>query len=215
MESLGVVEPSERFSSKGTHLTARNPGDEKPFNLKLGKDITKHAQKGLSFIARSAVGDSAKEGLQGVSGSALHETVKKVGKLFGYKFNSWEAVKYADYIGKSAKFLGPVMAVAGIGMQAYSDHQESNVEVKLTAARREIRQGFWEYAEAIKRQLLSELCELLKTEYDAHILTVDGELNAILQRDADQSREKQGLVDQMNRVTNFLQEVQEKSPWAA
>lgn len=215
MESLGVVDPVSGVSPNGCAPTVRNPGDEKPFNLKLGKGVTEHAQKGLSLLAKSAVGKSAKEGLSGVSGSVLHNSVKKVGELIGYKFKAWEAVKIADKLGKGAKFLGPVMAAAGVGMQVYSDYQESNNEVKQTAARREIRKEFGEYAEETKTHLLSALRALLETGYDTHILAVEKELNAILQMDMGLSREKQILVDHMNQVTDLLQEVQGKSPWGS
>lgn len=213
MEALDVVDPSSDASMKARTLASHDPADGKPFDATFGKTITEHAQKGLALIAKSAVGNSAKEGLKGVSGSALHETVKKVGELIGYKFKAWEAVKIADNIGKSAKFLGPVMAIAGIGMQIVSDHQEANVEVKLTEARRKIRHGFLDYAEVTKAHLQSDLTEYLKTGYDVHIKSVSEELNAILQRGAEQTREKQALMDHMNSVTDFLQEVREKAPW--
>lgn len=213
MEALGVVDSGNYTSMKDSGLTSHNPANDKPFDAAFGKSITENAQKGLALIAKSAVGKSAKEGLKGVSGSALHETVKKVGELVGYKFKAWEAVKIADYIGKGAKFLGPVMAIAGIGMQFYSDRQEVNAEGKMVEARREIRRGFLDYAEATNSNLRSAVTEYLKTGYDFHIDSVEVELNAILQRDASQSLEKQGLVDCMNSVTDFLHEVREKTPW--
>lgn len=64
MESFGVVEPEGEMSPNRSSPTAHNPGDEKPFNLKFGKDITEHTPKGLSFLARSA----ATEHTCGVSG---------------------------------------------------------------------------------------------------------------------------------------------------
>ena len=83
----------------------------------------------------------------------------------------------------------------------------------MVKARREIRHGFLDYAEATKSNLQSAVTEYLKTGYDVHIDSVEVELNAILQRDASQSLEKQGLVDRINSVTDFLHEVREKTPW--
>lgn len=213
MEAIGVVDVSSDARADAKGPASHNPDGDQPFDAKFGKSLTEHAKNGLALIAKSAVGNSAKEGLKGVSGSTLHGAVKKVGELIGYKFKAWEAVKIADYIGKGAKFLGPVMAIAGVGMQIYADRQESVAETKMTAARRTIRSSFQECADATKLQLLSALGEYLRTGYDAHIESVDEELKAFLQKDADQSIERQALVDQMNRLTDFLQEIREKSPW--
>lgn len=213
MDSLGTREPVSEASPNNGAPTSHNPGDDKPFNIRLGKDIAEQAQKGLSFLVKSSVGNSVKEGLRGVSGSALHETVKKVGELIGYKFKAWEALKIADNIGKGAKFLGPVMAVAGIGMQIYSDKKESDVGLKMTAARREIRQNFWEYAEKTKTHLSSVLGELITTGYDDHINSVNEAMSTILSKDAEKSLEKQVLVEKLSRIADFTQEVQAHSPW--
>src|SRR5690606_2387262 len=82
-------------------------------NSALSQSMTKSAEKGFSFLAKSAVGDASKTGLKSVSGSTLHSAIKEVGGFFGYKFKAWEAVKIADKIGKGAKFLGPAMAIFG------------------------------------------------------------------------------------------------------
>lgn len=215
MVALGAVDPDGDISMKGAGISSRNLADNRPFDARFGKSMAEHAQKGLALIAKSAVGNSAKEGLKGVSGSALHETVKKVGELVGYRFKAWEAVKIADYIGKGAKFLGPVMAVAGVGMQIYSDRQEANVEAKLTGARREIRRSFLECAETTKSNLQSALADCFESGFDPHIKSVNDELNSILKRDADQSQEARALVEHMNNVIDFLQEVSEKMPWGS
>ena len=192
---------------------SHSPKDGTTFNAKLGKSVADHAQKGLAFIAKSAVGNSAKEGLKGVSGSALHDVVKKVGELAGYKFQAWEAVKIADTIGKGAKFLGPVMAVAGVGMQIFADYQQSSAAAKLIETKRDIRRGFLDFAAESRNHLRTLLTEYMKSVYDAHIATIDEELGSIYQQTENQSEAQRTVTSHLDQITDFLQEVRQRSPW--
>jgi hypothetical protein len=50
--------------------------------------MVKSAEKGFSFLAKSAIGDASKTGLKSISGSSLHSAIKEIGGFFGYKFKA-------------------------------------------------------------------------------------------------------------------------------
>ncbi|WP_427131079.1 GTPase domain-containing protein [Pseudarthrobacter sp. S9] len=76
----------------------------------------------------------AGDGIRQAAGSKGHEIVYKVGKLAGWKFGSWQAVRWANNIGKFAKAGAFVLPVA---LEAYAVVSEERQEVR--AAKEKLR----------------------------------------------------------------------------
>lgn len=181
--------------------------DPLKLNSALSQSMTKSAEKGFSFLTKSAVGDASKTGLKSVSGSALHNAIKEVGGFFGYKFKAWEAVKIADKIGKGAKFLGPAMAVFGVGMQMYDDYQQSEHAKKILKIKRDIRKNFKEYSDVVRKSIDVQLEKLLDTGFDLPIKNIDEALHEIRSQAEGKSDRANALRLQLEDVIMLREEI--------
>ncbi len=182
--------------------------DPLKLNSALSQSLTKSAEKGFSFLAKSAVGDASKTGLKSVSGSTLHNAIKEIGGFFGYKFKAWEAVKIADKIGKGAKFLGPAMAIFGLGMQMYDDYQQSEHAKEILKIKRDIRKNFKEYSDAVRKSIDVQLEKLLDTGFDLPITNIDEALHEIRSQAEGKSDSANALRAQLDEVINLREEIQ-------
>lgn len=182
--------------------------DPLKFNSALSQSMTKSAETGFSFLTKSAVGDASKAGLKSVSGSTLHVAIKEVGGFFGYKFKAWEAVKIADKIGKGAKFLGPAMAIFGVGMQMYDDYQQSEHAKKILKTKRDIRKSFKEYSNAVRKSIDSQLEKVLDVGFDLPITNIDEALQEIRSQAEGKSDSANALRVQLEDVIMLREEIQ-------
>lgn len=182
--------------------------DPLKLNSALSQSMTKSAEKGFSFLAKSAVGDASKTGLKSVSGSTLHSAIKEVGGFFGYKFKAWEAVKIADKIGKGAKFLGPAMAIFGVGMQMYDDYQQSEHAKKILKTKRDIRKSFKEYSDDVRKSIDAQLEKVLDAGFDLPIKNIDEALQEIRSQVEGKSDSANALRVQLEDVIMLREEIQ-------
>ncbi|MWP47989.1 LeoA/HP0731 family dynamin-like GTPase [Gilliamella sp. Pas-s27] len=182
--------------------------DPLKLNSALSQSMTKSAEKGFSFLAKSAIGDASKTGLKSVSGSALHSTIKEIGSFFGYKFKAWEALKIADKIGKGAKFLGPAMALLGVGMQIYDDYQQSEYAKEMLKVKREIRKNFKEYSDTACKSIDEKLDKLLDIGFNLPLKNIDEALHEIRSQSENKSDSVNALRVQLNEIINLRYEIQ-------
>ncbi|MDJ0575569.1 MAG: hypothetical protein QNJ65_10440 [Xenococcaceae cyanobacterium MO_234.B1] len=94
-----------------------------------------------------------------VAGSGLHQTVLSVGKFVGFKFKPWQAVGIAKNIGNFAKCLGPILAVAALGLDMTEIAQERKKEQQMADARRQITSKFQTIAKDLEHQLEIQFAE--------------------------------------------------------
>lgn len=130
---------------------------------KSGSTIFKQATR--QGVFNTAVKGQTLKNLD-VAGSQLHGTVKAVGKTFGYKFKSWEAVKVSKNIGNSAKFLGPAVALIGVASEGYAMYEENKREQSILNVRRDIQQQFQSTSNDLKMQIDGQLQEFEQQIYD-------------------------------------------------
>lgn len=182
--------------------------DPLKLNGALSQGLLKSTEKGFSFLAKSAVGDAGKTGLQSVSGSTLHTAVKEIGNFFGYKFKAWEAVKIADKIGKGAKFLGPAMSVIGVGMQILDDYQQEEHAKKVLQIKRDIRKSFREYGDSVRKAMDTQALGFLEIGFDQPITNIDQALQEIRAHASTKSDSVNALRIQLNEINKLRQEIQ-------
>lgn len=182
--------------------------DPLKLNSILSQSMTKSAEKGFSFLTKSAVGDASKAGLKSVSGSTLHSAIKEVGGFFGYKFKAWEAVKIADKIGKGAKFLGPAMAIFGVGMQIYDDYQQSEHAKEVLKTKRDIRKTYKEYSDSVRKSIDVQLEKVLDVGFDLPITNIDEALQEIRSQAEGKSDSANALRAQLEDVIRLREEIQ-------
>lgn len=205
-----ALEAAKNFNPETAQKKVDSVSKNDPLKLNsaLSQSLTKSAEKGFSFLAKSAVGDASKKGLRSVSGSVLHNAVKDIGGLFNYKFGRWEAVKIADKIGKSAKFLGPAVAIFSAGMQIYDDYQQSEHAKEILKIKRDIRKNFKEYSDAVRKSIDVQLEELLDTGFDLPISNIDEALREIRSQVEDKSDSANALRLQLEDVVMLRAEIQ-------
>lgn len=177
-------------------------------NNAFSQGILKSSEKGFSFLAKSAIGDASKTGLKSVTGSTLHTAVKEIGGFFGYKFKAWEAIKIADKIGKGAKFLGPAMAIFGVGMQLLDDYNQAEHEKKIKQTKRDIRKSFREYGESVRKAMDSQAQALLEIGFDKSIINIDEALSEIRAQAENNSENTSSLRAQLSEIEKLRQEIQ-------
>lgn len=212
MEMLRAAQDEDASKAPKSNAQHRHPGDRSALNVPLAKGVVEHAKSGFAFLAKSAVGDASKEGLRQVSGSTLHEAVKKVGEFAGYKFKAWEAVKIADCIGKGAKFLGPALAVAGLGLQYLSDTQAARDAARLLETKREVRKGFLKLADEVRAFLTSTTTDRYLVAYDGPIAEIEAALEGIRKEQETQTAYSQELAGELAAINRFVQQVARELP---
>lgn len=125
------------------------------------KDIGETAGVKLGNLAtRGFAKTAAQQGFlrsMDVAGSGLHQGVLAVGKFVGFKFKPWQAVGVAKNIGNAAKFLGPVLAIASVAVDAYEMHQEQQREKQMADVRCEITSQFQAIAKDLETQVEIQL----------------------------------------------------------
>lgn len=205
-----ALEAAKNFNPEAEQEKVGSVSKDDPLKLNsaLSQSMTKSAEKGFSFLAKSAVGDASKTGLKSVSGSTLHTAIKEIGGFFGYKFKAWEAVKIADKIGKGAKFLGPAMAIFGVGMQMYDDYQQSEHEKEIRKIKRDIRKNFKDYSDSLRKSIDAQVEKLLDKGFDQSIANIDEALQEIRAQSANKSDSANALRAELAEVTKLREEIQ-------
>jgi len=120
----------------------------------IGVRLTKAATRDLVSTASSGFLRS-----MDVAGSSLHTGVLSAGKFVGFKFKPWQAVGVAKNIGNAALFLGPVLALVSLGMDAHAMYQEHERERKMAEARQDITSEFQSIAKDLETQIELQLME--------------------------------------------------------
>ncbi|SNY58546.1 small GTP-binding protein domain-containing protein [Arsukibacterium tuosuense] len=205
-----ALEAAKKFSPEAETGNVSSVSKDGPLKLNntLSQSMTKSAEKGFSFLAKSAVGDASKTGLKSVSGSTLHTAVKEIGGFFGHKFKAWDAVKIADKIGKGAKFLGPAMAIFGVGMQIVDDYQQSEHEKEIIKIKRDIRKNYKEHSNTVKKSIDAQFDKLLTIGFDQAIDNIDEALFEIRDQASKKSDAANSLRAQLEDVINLREEIQ-------
>ncbi len=200
---------AKNFNPEAEQGKVGSVSNDDPFKLNsaINQGMVKSAEKGFSFLAKSAIGDASKTGLKSISGSSLHSAIKEIGGFFGYKFKAWEAVKIAEKIGKGAKFLGPAMAVFGVGMQIYDDYQQSEHAKKIVQIKRDIRKNFKEYSEAVRESMDTQLKKVLEMGFDLPITNIDEALHEIRSQVEGKSDSANALRAQLYEIKNLREEI--------
>jgi GTPase SAR1 family protein len=205
-----ALEAAKDFSPETEQGKVSSVSKDDPLKLNsaLSQSLTKSAEKGFSFLSKSAIGDASKTGLKSVSGSKLHNAIKEIGGFFGYKFKGWEAIKIADKIGKGAKFLGPAMAVFSVGMQMYDDYQQSEHAKEILKIKRDIRRNFKEYSDAVSKSIDTQFEKLLDTGFDQSIANIDEALHEIRAQSDEKSDSANELRAQLDAVITLREVIQ-------
>lgn len=100
-----------------------------------------------------------------VAGSGLHQSVSVVGKFAGFKFKPWQAIGIAKNIGNAAKFLGPAMGLASVGLELLQMQQEHQREKQMADIRRDITSEFQRIAKDLEGQLQIQLWDFEQQVY--------------------------------------------------
>ena len=123
----------------------------------LGK-AGKYMKDAGTWIVEQAAGKKTASGFVSIfktsaySGSKLHDSVLKVGHLFGHKFKPWQAVRWTKNIANSSRILGAIGSVLTVGFQIYNDVQEDKIEKQLAEGRGEIRTCFRDVSNVIEME---------------------------------------------------------------
>lgn len=149
----------------------RQPGRKQPRVPAWGPKLTEHLK---DFQKVWGAGD----GIKNSAGSAGHKIVYKAGKLVDIKFKPYQAVRWANNIGKVAKIGGAVLPVA---LEAYAVVKEERQEVR--AAKEKMRRR-----NALVGRVLAQCDDISRKTLIQARLELDGEFGKALR-----------AIDEVNR----------------
>jgi len=170
---------------------------KKPINSKQLSNIVKDLgtfAKGFAINPEAL--KAGEKGLKLAVNGDAHKVIYKVGKFFGYKFKPWEAVKYADKIGKIGNILsklGPIIALMGA---AFEEYQEKKYEEEIQKAKIKIKNNYYEIADDIKHSILNQFNELVLVTYEKELEDVNFLRNSIQIA----KKQNQDKIEELNEI---------------
>lgn len=179
-------------------------------------ELADRLSKAGNFIVNRALKDGATKvfgsNLGSFSRTGVHEGILTVGKVFGFKFKPWQAVKMT----KNVAVFGKVLGAAGLIYQIYQMFQSKEEEEKqqraMDEARSEIKSQFKEWADKAYGEIAQQAREQVSAIMDAPQEALADSLASI-----DEAREKmeavqptvQGLQNEVYAMLNELEECRE------
>ena len=143
-------------------------------------------------------GWGAGEGIKQAAGSKGHQIVYKAGKRIGIKFKPYQAVRWADNIGKVAKVGGVVLPVA---LEAYAvvkeERQEEAATKEKVRRRSAVVGGVLAQCDDISKTTLTQVRGELDAEFGEALFAID-ELNRSV-------RDAQALRTDLDREISAIQ----------
>ncbi len=140
----------------------------------------------------------AGDGIKQAAGTSGHKIVYKVGKLAGWKFEPWQAVRWANNIGKFAKAGAFVLPVALEAYAVVSDERQEMRVAKEKFRRRSALVGrVLTQCDDISRSVLVQVREELDAEFDTAVREIDN-VNVSV-------RDNQVLRSDLNRDIGVIQ----------
>ena len=169
--------------------------------IKKSSDIADQMGK---WLQANTVGKKAgKAGLQGVSGSNVHETVLKIGNMLGHKFKPYEALKWT----KGLKVAGTVLSVVGIvvsvGMEVANDAEQDKISNNLRKNRGDVRKHFEDWARDIRKNITENITKMIQDEIKPRIDDCNSRLDELEKMNHENETIRLRLVD-LRRKTNLL-----------
>ena len=132
------------------------------------------------------------------SGSALHQTVLKIGQTIGYKFKPWQAVNIAKNVGNVAKCAGPAISVLGFLYNIKETIDDNKRAKEIEKKQIEYRQYFIDVVNDLEKSYTDEL----KGVYDVY-----DEISSQVQ----QSRNKvQDTISSNNTMAQTMAKIREE-----
>lgn len=132
------------------------------------------------------------------SGSALHQTVLKIGQTIGYKFKPWQAVNIAKNVGNVAKCAGPAISVFGFLYNIKETIDDNKRAKEIEKKQIEYRQYFIDVVNDLEKSYTDEL----KGVYDVY-----DEISSQVQ----QSRNKvQDTISSNNTMAQTMAKIREE-----
>jgi hypothetical protein len=146
----------------------------------------------------------AGEGARASANSLGHKTVKDVGHFFGAKFEPWQAVKIADWIGKAAKFAGFALQAVVVVNGVFEDERaERRAEIERQRKHSAFVTEIMALADAVATDSRSQLSGIIDPPLNQVLAQIDHLRDEILKydetRDAN-SRELSNIAEQADRM---------------
>ena len=176
--------------------------------VKSGIDVLNNFSNfAKGFALNNKAAEAGARGLRTVSGSEAHKVIYNVGKYFGHNFKPYEAVKYADKLGKLGSIVGKVAVFLPFLVAGYEEYQEKKYAEKIKKERQKVRQSYDEIASNIQTSFQKQYDKFLQESYIIEIEDTKKIINGI--RNSDQLKEKevvkiQELLDESYNILKLI-----------
>jgi len=138
-----------------------------------------------------------------ISGSTMHTIVKEVGQFFGKSFKPYEALKFADKIGKFATGIGVAGILISIGLEIKGEIDENKRNTLLESAKKEFINVFSKQADKIVNSINQQTNELIKNSIDNFIIEIENRRIEEEKNISDNTSFKSDIIKYRNDLQNL------------
>lgn len=167
------------------------------------------------FLGKSAQNsDKIKQGASGlraVTGSDAHQAVYNIGKFFGKEFKPYEAVKFAEKLGKAGKVLSAAQIILGPAIALWEEYQEQQYSDHIRQVRMKVRNNYATYAKTVRREFEQAVANRFKETYGVELEVMNKQRNSIRSKETMTSLTIQSLQVVEQRAVKLLSEIIENN----
>ncbi len=181
-------------------------------DIKIVADSASNLGKFLVKNASSQTGDILTDffRLNQSSGTPVHQAIKNIGNVLGYKFKPWEAIRWANRVAN----LGRVLLVAGSIVQFIlllkEDSDAQKQENALRETRDSIRSGFNEAA-TITEMHFNEATKVYTIDkISSEIANIDSQLEKLHTMHNEKDRVFKTLLELLEKTRSLIKQIQEE-----
>lgn len=181
--------------------------DKKRLNDGIGvlNNVGKFAE---GFASNKDAINLGKSGLSAVSGSEAHKTIYNVGKYFGKNFKPYEALKYADKLGKIGTFIGRMTVVLPFLVATYEEYSENKYAKEIIKKKQEIREKFEGIASEIGISFQNNLEKVIAETYNKELHINEKILRGLRDKDKVRDEDVQMIDSLITKADDILVEIE-------
>ena len=175
-------------------------------SVKKQKEFLKILTKGSSDLLKKTINpDAIGSGLKTASGSQVHTVVKQVGGFFGKKFKPWEAVKITGKIGKVAKFVGPALSFASVGLDIYEKIESDKKIIAIQKSKNVFFDEVANFGSDIIKEIEKNITEYFKNSYDSHLELLNNQKIELVNTESQNSKLSEAIKKLDSEYIDFIE----------
>ena len=199
--SLGSIDELEiSFDAKVEFKTLNTK------RVKDASDILNNIGQFANSFAKNPemVKKGIKEGLKVASKSDAHKIIYEVGKFFGHNFKPYEAVKYADKIGKIGNILGKVGIALPVLFGALEEYQEYKYDKEIKKSKTAVRNAYRSLAKDIDQEFKEQLQNFFESTYERELESINHTMSELREKFSEKNQTFITLQNDLDEINTLI-----------